>query len=122
MLQDAGYGVVFAGIVIVLLSMRATDVASEPHSKHDYGWEFAIAVALGIVTELLQYYQPNRQVSTMDALYDATGAPGVRADGWIRAAGPVRAARQSARALDRQEVPEMRRHRVWVAAPSGRKR
>ena len=72
--QDAGHGVVFAGIAIVLLSMRSPDAASMRRSRRDYGAAFAIAVALGIATELAQYYVPHRQVSVADVLHDAAGA------------------------------------------------
>jgi hypothetical protein len=73
-LQDAGHGAVFAGIAVVLLAMRSPQAMSAHRSFRDYGFAFAIAVALGISTELLQHYLPNRQVSIVDALHDAAGA------------------------------------------------
>ena len=73
-LQDAGHGAVFAGIAVVLLAMRSPRAMSAYRPFRDYGFAFAIAVALGIGTELLQHYLPHRQVSIGDALHDAAGA------------------------------------------------
>ena len=65
-LQDAGHGVVFTGIAIVLLAGR--------RSGRDYAQALGIAVALGLLTELLQFYLPDRNVSAQDVLHDAAGA------------------------------------------------
>ena len=73
-LHDAGHGVVFAGIAIVLLAMRPSGTTPERRSGRDYGWAFAVALVLGIGTEWLQYYLPERHVSVTDVLRDAAGA------------------------------------------------
>jgi hypothetical protein len=73
-LQDAGHGVVFAAVAIVLLAMRPPGATSERRSARDYGRALAVAVALGIATEWLQVYLPARHVSLLDALHDAVGA------------------------------------------------
>lgn len=92
-LQDGGHGVVFAGIAVILLLMRA---AGDRHRREDYVFSFVMAVALGIATELAQRYLPNRMVSALDVLHDAAGAAlglAVMAlaerRGDPRAAGPV---------------------------------
>ena len=72
--QDAGHGPVFAGIAIVLALMRPVAANTGRHSRADFAWAFGVAVALGIATELLQHFLPNRNVSTMDVLHDAAGA------------------------------------------------
>jgi hypothetical protein len=73
-LQDAGHGMVFAGVAIVLLAMRSPDRQAERRSGREYAQAFGIAVALGVVTEWLQVYLPDRHVSVTDALHDAAGA------------------------------------------------
>ena len=72
-LQDAGHGAVFAGVAIVLLAMQSRR-ATAHRALRDHAGAFALAVALGIGTELLQAYLPGRNVSAMDVLHDAAGA------------------------------------------------
>jgi hypothetical protein len=73
-LQDAGHGVVFAAVAIVLLAMWPPGPTAERRSSRDYGRALAVAVALSIGTEWLQVYLPARHVSVTDALRDAVGA------------------------------------------------
>jgi len=73
-LQDCGHGPVFLVIGSALALMQ------EPRNGEDIRpfavllRAFAIAVALGVATELLQHFEPGRTVSAMDALHDAAGA------------------------------------------------
>ncbi len=71
-LADAGHGPIFAGIAIVLLAMQAD--TDGRHSSAAFLRAFALAVALGIATEIAQIWMPNRSVSAMDVLHDAAGA------------------------------------------------
>lgn len=73
-LHDAGHGVVFAGIAVVLLAMQSHGPVRERRSRRDYAQALGIAVVLGLLTELLQFYLPQRDVSPADALHDAAGA------------------------------------------------
>jgi hypothetical protein len=73
-LQDAGHGPVFAVVGIVLALMRAPPVGESARSPAMYLRAFAIAVAIGVATELIQYFQPGRNVSLIDVLHDAAGA------------------------------------------------
>ena len=73
-LQDAGHGVVFAAVAIVLLAMQPPVPTSQRRLFRDYGRALAVAVALGVGTEWLQVYLPARDVSLVDALHDAVGA------------------------------------------------
>jgi hypothetical protein len=87
-LQDGGHGPVFAAVAIVLLLMRAGagPAANGTRTWSDYRWAFAIAFALGVVTELLQGYLPNRTPSLLDALHDAAGAAlGLALVAWLEA-------------------------------------
>ena len=72
--QDAGHGPVFAGIAVVLLLMRAPADGRASRSASQYRNAFLASIALGIVTELLQYSMPGRSVSAMDVMHDAAGA------------------------------------------------
>ena len=72
-LQDAGHGVVFAGVAVVLLAMRSAGERGG-HRREDFLSSFAVAVVLGIATELLQRLLPNRDVSALDVLHDGAGA------------------------------------------------
>jgi len=72
--QDAGHGPVFAGIAVVLLLMRGPAEGGAVRSASQYRNAFLASVALGILTELLQYSMPGRSVSAMDAMHDAAGA------------------------------------------------
>ena len=71
--QDAGHGVIFAGIAAILLLMRSPGTEGR-HTRGDYVFSFGVAVLLGIATELLQHFLPHRQVSALDVLHDAAGA------------------------------------------------
>lgn len=72
--QDAGHGLVFAGIAVVLLLMRGPADGMAIRSASQYRNAFLASIGLGIVTELLQYSMPGRSVSAMDAMHDAAGA------------------------------------------------
>ena len=72
-MQDAGHGPVFAGIAIVLLLMHAPD-ADGRRRMPQYLLALAVAIALGGLTEWLQQFLPNRNVSGVDVLHDALGA------------------------------------------------
>ena len=72
--QDAGHGPVFAGIAVVLLLMREPTGGGAIRSASQYRNAFLASVALGILTELLQFSMPGRSVSAMDAMHDAAGA------------------------------------------------
>lgn len=72
--QDVAHGVVFAGVAIVLLALRPHESGFRQRSVREYGIVFAIAVALGVGSELLQFLLPDRQVSIGDVLHDAAGA------------------------------------------------
>ena len=71
--QDAGHGVIFAGVAIVLLAMRP-GAATGRHLRGEYTASFVVAIVLGVATELLQHFLPQRQVSALDVLHDAAGA------------------------------------------------
>jgi hypothetical protein len=95
-LMDAGHGPVFAAMAVVLLLLQApagaTTAASparrpasasaavpgvvdrRPRPLRQYLVAFVIAVAIGALTEWLQRYVPNRNVSLGDLLHDAMGA------------------------------------------------
>lgn len=73
-LEDSGHGPVFAGFAFVLLWMWAPPAESAVRSPQQYWQVFAIAVALGVGTELAQWFMPERNVSARDALHDAAGA------------------------------------------------
>jgi hypothetical protein len=72
--QDAGHGPVFAGIAVVLLLVRGPAQGGAIRSASQYRDAFLASIALGILTELLQYSMPGRSVSAMDAMHDAAGA------------------------------------------------
>lgn len=81
--MDAGHGPVFAAMAVVLLLLQApapapapasTAVARRRRTLRQYGVAFALAVAIGAVTEWLQRFMPNRNVSLDDLLHDALGA------------------------------------------------
>jgi hypothetical protein len=72
--QDAAHGVIFAGVAIVLLALQRHGATPRRRSVRDYGTAFAVAVALGAGSELLQLLLPDRQVSLGDVLHDAAGA------------------------------------------------
>ncbi|MGI9245996.1 MAG: VanZ family protein, partial [Steroidobacteraceae bacterium] len=74
LVQDAGHGPVFAGVAAILLLMAPGDARSGARRGSHYARAFAIAVLLGVVTELIQRYQPGRSVSALDVLHDAAGA------------------------------------------------
>jgi hypothetical protein len=73
-LQDAGHGPVFAGIAIVLLLWRAPQHGATVRSEAQYRDAFLLALALGFLTEMVQVWMPDRQVSMPDVLHDAAGA------------------------------------------------
>jgi hypothetical protein len=73
-LQDAGHGPVFAGIAIVLLLWRAPLPGATVRSGAQYRDAFLLALALGVLSELVQAWMPDRQVSLLDVLHDAAGA------------------------------------------------
>ena len=73
-IEDAGHGPVFAGFAIVLLWLQAPPPSEPVRSAAQYLRVFAIAVAIGVVTELGQTFMPDRNVSTRDVLHDAAGA------------------------------------------------
>lgn len=99
-LMDAGHGPVFAAMAVVLLLMQApasvtppalatapTSSAPAPAGKstaeaagrplralRQYLVAFVLTVAIGALTEWLQRYLPNRNVSLRDLLHDAMGA------------------------------------------------
>jgi hypothetical protein len=73
-LQDAGHGPVFAGIAIVLLLWRAPRPGAAVRSAPQYRDAFLLALALGLLTELVQAWMPDRQASPLDVLHDAAGA------------------------------------------------
>ena len=54
--------------------MRAPADGRASRSASQYRNAFIASIALGIVTELLQYSMPGRSVSAMDAMHDAAGA------------------------------------------------
>jgi hypothetical protein len=73
-LQDAGHGPVFAGIAIVLLLWRAPLPGATVRSVSQYRDAFLLALALGLLTELVQAWMPDRQAAPLDVLHDAAGA------------------------------------------------
>jgi hypothetical protein len=73
-LQDAAHGPVFAGIAIVLLLRRSPLPGTEFRSAAQYRDTFLVALALGVLTELVQAWMPHRQASPLDVLRDAAGA------------------------------------------------
>jgi hypothetical protein len=81
--DDAGHGPVFAGIAIVLLLMRSPAGGSAVRTVAQYRDAFLASVALGILTELLQYTMPDRSVSLRDAMHDAGGATLGLACAWL---------------------------------------
>lgn len=70
--QDAGHGPVFAGIAVVLLLMQGTPGVLPP--SKNYWRALVIAVGLGAASELIQRWQPGRDVSLLDVAHDAAGA------------------------------------------------
>lgn len=73
-LEDSGHGPVFAGFAVVLLWLQAPRSNEPVRSAAQYLRVFGIAVALGVLTELGQWFMPARNVSTRDVLHDAAGA------------------------------------------------
>jgi hypothetical protein len=102
-LQDAGHGPVFAGIAIVLLLWRAPLSGATVRSGAQYRDAFLLALALGVLTELVQAWMPDRQVSSLDALHDAAGAAlGLSVAWW----------------LERRRSAGVRKaHTSWAAGP-----
>lgn len=80
--QDAGHGLVFVGVAFVLLLMTRPPAGVSMRPPATYLRVLAAACAIGILTELLQYFLPQRSVSAMDALRDAAGATVGLAFGW----------------------------------------
>jgi hypothetical protein len=75
--MDAGHGPVFGAIAVVLLLLQEPAVAEANGRRHawrQYGVAFVLAIALGALSEWLQRYLPNRNVSLDDLLHDALGA------------------------------------------------
>jgi hypothetical protein len=70
--QDAGHGPVFAAIAVIALLLQRPRVRMRLPGM--YWRAFVVALALGIATELIQRFQPNRTVSLLDVLHDAAGA------------------------------------------------
>jgi hypothetical protein len=73
-LQDCGHGPVFFVIGIALALMQEPPGGAGSRSFAILRKAFVIAAAIGVATELLQYFEPGRSVSAMDALHDAAGA------------------------------------------------
>jgi len=73
-LQDSGHGPVFLVIGSALALMQKPRNGAGMRSFAILLRAFAIAVAIGVATELLQHFEPGRTVSAMDALHDAAGA------------------------------------------------
>lgn len=80
--QDAGHGLVFAGVAFVLLLMTRPPAGASVRPPGIYLRVLAAACAIGVLTELLQYGLPQRSVSAMDALRDAAGATAGLALAW----------------------------------------
>jgi len=72
--QDGGHGPVFAVIAIALALMRMPRPGASTRSAAEYVQAFAAAVAIGVATELVQFFQPGRDVSLIDVMHDAAGA------------------------------------------------
>jgi hypothetical protein len=72
--MDAAHGPVFAGIAMVLLLMFAPRAESGRRGWDAYLAAFLWTVVLGVVTEIVQYFLPDRSVSLGDVLHDAAGA------------------------------------------------
>jgi hypothetical protein len=72
--QDGGHGPVFAVIAIALALMRIPRPGASTRSAAEYVQAFAAAVAIGVATELVQFFQPGRDVSLIDVMHDAAGA------------------------------------------------
>lgn len=82
--QNAGHGAVFASIAVLLLLIRPGHPVTQQRSLRQYLGAFGLATALGIATELLQRYLPERHVSGLDVLNDAAGAAlGLAAVAWL---------------------------------------
>ncbi len=73
-IANAGHGPVFGALAIVLLLLQAPPAGLRLRVFSQYRVVFLVAVALGIVTELLQLALPHRSVSAADVLHDAAGA------------------------------------------------
>lgn len=81
-LQDSGHGPVFAALAAVLVwwqlrSMAAASAAGRSATDRDwiiYCRAFVAAVLLGVATELIQHFLPDRSMSLSDAMHDAAGA------------------------------------------------
>jgi hypothetical protein len=82
-IEDAGHGPVFAALAIALLWMLPPPPGRSLRGFGQYVRVFAIAAAFGIVTELLQGFLPERNVSARDVLHDAAGAALGLAAFWI---------------------------------------
>jgi hypothetical protein len=82
--ENSGHGPVFALLAVVLVWLQAPtgDAVIRPYAQ--YLRVFALAVGLGVVTELVQWALPNRNVSAADVLHDAAGAAlGLASFWWI---------------------------------------
>ena len=73
-LQDAAHGPTFATIAVVLALMRELRPGALVRSAAILLQSFAAAVAIGVLTELIQHFEPGRTVSALDVLHDAAGA------------------------------------------------
>ncbi|MDH5177875.1 MAG: VanZ family protein [Gammaproteobacteria bacterium] len=82
-IEDAGHGPVFAVFALALVWMLAPRPGRPVREFGQYGKVFGVAVAVGIVTELLQWFLPERNVSVHDVLHDAAGAALGLASFWI---------------------------------------
>jgi hypothetical protein len=72
--MDAAHGPVFAGIAVALLLIRAPRADTGRRGRDAYLAAFLWAVALGVATELVQHFVPDRSVSPGDVVRDAAGA------------------------------------------------
>ena len=78
--QDAGHGPVFACIALVLLHTLRREAAKAGGAREagvdraSYLRALLIAVAIGVVSEFVQYFQANRSVSMVDVVHDTAGA------------------------------------------------
>jgi hypothetical protein len=98
-LQDSGHGPVFAALAAVLVwwqmrSAIAPGAAGQSAHSGDsivYLRAFSAAVLLGITTELIQHFLPDRSMSLSDVVHDTAGAAvGISAIALLRQSGRER--------------------------------
>jgi hypothetical protein len=70
-LEDAGHGPVFAGVAWLLLVFQGP---AQTRTAATYWRAFALAMSLGVATELVQAWLPEHDPSLVDVLHDVAGA------------------------------------------------